>query len=85
MGFFEVHKLSFMCILSISILSQAVGQSLVLDDSIADIPPHMIERIHGNLHDPARYSIGDTEIICNPHGYINEVYNGFNNSFIIEL
>ena len=43
MGFFGVHKLSFMCIVSISILSQAVGQSLVLDDSIADIPPHMIE------------------------------------------
>ena len=32
-----------MCIVSISILSQAVGQSLVLDDSISDIPPHMIE------------------------------------------
>lgn len=43
MGFFWIHKLSFMCIVSISILSQAVGQSLVLDDSIADIPPHMIE------------------------------------------
>ncbi|WP_343318277.1 energy transducer TonB [Sphingobacterium multivorum] len=43
MGFFGVRKLSFMCIVSISILSQAVGQSLVLDDSIADIPPHMIE------------------------------------------
>ncbi|WP_053003572.1 energy transducer TonB [Sphingobacterium sp. Ag1] len=44
MGFFGVRKLSFMCIVSISILSQAVGQSLVLDDSIADIPPHMIEK-----------------------------------------
>lgn len=43
MGFFLVQKLSFMCIVSISILSQAVGQSLVLDDSISDIPPHMIE------------------------------------------
>ncbi|OJZ07091.1 MULTISPECIES: energy transducer TonB [Sphingobacterium] len=32
-----------MFIVSISILSQSVGQSLVLDDSIADIPPHMIE------------------------------------------
>ncbi|WP_294347295.1 metallophosphoesterase [uncultured Sphingobacterium sp.] len=41
--------------------------------------------IHGHVHDPPRYSIGDTEIICNPHGYINEVYNGFNNSLIIEL
>ncbi|MDF2851389.1 MAG: energy transducer TonB [Sphingobacterium multivorum] len=38
-----IRKLSFMFIVSISILSQSVGQSLVLDDSIADIPPHMIE------------------------------------------
>lgn len=38
-----IRKLSFMFIVSLSILSQSVGQSLVLDDSIADIPPHMIE------------------------------------------
>ncbi len=43
MGIFSVRKLSFMCIVSISLLSQAVGQSLVSGDSIADIPPHMIE------------------------------------------
>ncbi|QIH34148.1 metallophosphoesterase [Sphingobacterium sp. DR205] len=41
--------------------------------------------IHGHIHDPARYTIGDTEIICNPHGYINEAYNGFNNNLIIEI
>jgi len=41
--------------------------------------------IHGHIHDPARYTISDTEIICNPHGYINEAYNGFNNSLIIEI
>ena len=45
MGIFSVRKLSFTCILSISLLSQAVGQSLVSGDSIADIPPHMIERL----------------------------------------
>ncbi|CAM3430852.1 TonB C-terminal domain-containing protein [Sphingobacterium prati] len=43
MWIFSVRKLSFTCILSISLLSQVVGQSLVLDDSIADIPSHMIE------------------------------------------
>ena len=43
MGIFSVRKLSFTCILSISLLSQAVGQSLVSGDSIADIHPHMIE------------------------------------------
>lgn len=43
MGIFFVHKLSFICILSMGLSSQAVGQSLLLDDSITDIPPHMIE------------------------------------------
>lgn len=43
MGISSVRKLSFTCILSIGLLSQGVGQSLVMDDSIADIPPHMIE------------------------------------------
>ncbi|WP_394675619.1 energy transducer TonB [uncultured Sphingobacterium sp.] len=38
-----VRKLLFMCIVSISMLAQAVGQSLVSDDSVADIPPHMNE------------------------------------------
>jgi len=26
--------------------------------------------IHGHIHEPKRYKINDTEIICNPHGYI---------------
>ncbi|WP_437920032.1 metallophosphoesterase [Sphingobacterium sp. LRF_L2] len=28
--------------------------------------------IHGHLHSPVKYKIGNTEIICNPHGYIDE-------------
>ncbi|MGE8293439.1 MAG: metallophosphoesterase [Sphingobacterium sp.] len=41
--------------------------------------------IHGHIHTPIHYKIGNTEIICNPHGYIDEAYNGFNNSFIIDV
>ncbi|PUV24085.1 metallophosphoesterase [Sphingobacterium athyrii] len=41
--------------------------------------------IHGHVHTPVNYKIGSTEIICNPHGYINEAYNGFNNNLIIEI
>lgn len=41
--------------------------------------------IHGHIHTPCRYHIGKTEVICNPHGYINEPYNGFNEELIIEL
>lgn len=41
--------------------------------------------IHGHIHTPAKYAIGSTNIICNPHGYINEKYNGYEKELIIEL
>lgn len=41
--------------------------------------------IHGHIHTPSRYCIGRTEVICNPHGYIDEPYNGFHSELIIEL
>ena len=41
--------------------------------------------IHGHIHTPVNYKIGNTEIICNPHGYINELYNGFNNNIVIDI
>ncbi|MGO4710265.1 metallophosphoesterase [Chryseobacterium sp. 2TAF14] len=41
--------------------------------------------IHGHIHTPTRYKIGKTEIICNPHGYITEKYNGYNKELIIEV
>ncbi len=41
--------------------------------------------IHGHIHTPVRYAIGKTEIICNPHGYIDEKYNGYDRELIIEL
>lgn len=41
--------------------------------------------IHGHIHTPTRYKIGDTEIICNPHGYINEKFNGYNPRLLITI
>jgi Icc-related predicted phosphoesterase len=41
--------------------------------------------IHGHIHTPARYKIDQTVVICNPHGYINEKYNGYNKELIIEI
>ena len=41
--------------------------------------------IHGHIHTPVRYHIGKTEIICNPVGYIDEPYNGYEKELIIEL
>jgi len=41
--------------------------------------------IHGHIHTPAQYEIGDTKIICNPHGYISDHYNGFEKNLVIEI
>ena len=41
--------------------------------------------IHGHIHTPSRYKIGETEIICNPHGYVTEKFNGYKKELIIEI
>lgn len=41
--------------------------------------------IHGHIHTPSRYHIGKTEIICNPHGYIDEPYNGYEKELVVEV
>lgn len=46
---------------------------------------HPAYRIHGHIHTPGRFGIGKTEIICNPHGYIDGPYNGFEKELIIEV
>lgn len=41
--------------------------------------------IHGHIHEPKDYSLGKTRVICNPHGYIDEPYNGYKRELIIEM
>lgn len=41
--------------------------------------------IHGHIHTPIQYNIGNTQIICNPHGYIDDKDNGFERELIIEI
>lgn len=41
--------------------------------------------IHGHIHVQARYIVGNTTVLCNPHGYIDEPYNGFDRNLIIEI
>lgn len=54
-----------------------------LEDFIVEHQP--LYWIHGHIHTPCRYTIGKTEIICNPHGYIDEKYNGYDKELIIEI
>lgn len=54
-----------------------------LDDMIIKHEPKYW--IHGHVHTPVRYHIGKTEIICNPHGYLDEPYNGYDRDLILEI
>lgn len=54
-----------------------------LEDFILEHQP--LYWIHGHIHTPSGYKIGETEIICNPHGYVTDKYNGFEKELIIEL
>lgn len=54
-----------------------------LEDLIQEYQP--LYWIHGHIHTPCRYMIGITEIICNPHGYIDEKYNGYDKELIVEV
>ena len=52
-----------------------------LEDLIKEYQP--LYWIHGHIHTPCRYKIEETEIICNPHGYIDEKYNGYDQELIV--
>ncbi|CAA7195240.1 metallophosphoesterase [Chryseobacterium potabilaquae] len=54
-----------------------------LEDLILTYQP--LYWIHGHIHTPCRYKIEETEIICNPYGYMDEKYNGFEKELIIEV
>lgn len=41
--------------------------------------------IHGHIHQPCKYLIGETTVLCNPYGYINDTDEGFNPELFIEV
>lgn len=41
--------------------------------------------IHGHIHDPVDYLLGDTRVISNPRGYPGEVSVNFNDKLVIEI
>lgn len=54
-----------------------------LEDLILEFQPNYW--IHGHIHTPSDYMIGSTNVLCNPHGYIDEKYNGYKPELIVEL
>jgi Icc-related predicted phosphoesterase len=56
-----------------------------LSDLILD-HPNIKAWVHGHVHDPVDYMIGDTRVMCNPRGYLPyEGDNGFDPSFTFEV
>jgi Icc-related predicted phosphoesterase len=55
-----------------------------LDQFIIDRPQIKLWT-HGHVHNNFDYMIGDTKIVCNPHGYRTENIHDFNRGNIIEL
>lgn len=55
-----------------------------LDNFILDRPQIKLWT-HGHVHNNFDYMIGDTKIVCNPHGYGTENIHDFNRGNIIEL
>lgn len=63
------------------VLSSAYASNL--EPLILEYQPHYW--IHGHIHQPTKYHVGDTIVLCNPHGYMDEPYNGFDKNLIIEI
>ena len=41
--------------------------------------------IHGHLHNSSNYTVGKTQVVCNPRGYSGERNADFDDNFIIEV
>jgi Icc-related predicted phosphoesterase len=41
--------------------------------------------IHGHIHTPVTYEIGKARIICNPQGYADEPYNGYEKELVVDI
>lgn len=41
--------------------------------------------IHGHIHTPCQYKIGETQVLSNPHGYIDEKDNGYTKELLITV
>lgn len=41
--------------------------------------------VHGHLHHASDYTIGNTRVVCNPRGYPDQAYDGFQPGLVIEL
>lgn len=54
-----------------------------LDDYIIDHPSIKLW-VHGHVHNPWDYKIGDTRIVCNPYGYPGE-QTDFNPELVVEI
>jgi len=54
-----------------------------LDDLVTS--SHAKFWLHGHVHDAARYTLGETQVVCNPRGYPDETSSGFDPRLTVEV
>jgi Icc-related predicted phosphoesterase len=64
------------------ILSAAYASAL--DELVTDIAPTLW--VHGHMHSSSRYSIGVTQVVCNPRGYHGlEINRAFDPNLVVDV
>lgn len=58
------------------------GYYSVLDDFVKEVNP--LYWVHGHMHNPSNYKIGNTTVVANPRGYPNED-TGFNEKLTLKV
>lgn len=54
-----------------------------LDDFILDMEPTLC--VHGHMHDPVDYMIGDSRIVASPRGYVTDKFREKNTSDVFKV
>lgn len=54
-----------------------------LEYAILDSQPNLW--VHGHMHNTSDYMLGETRVVCNPHGYPHELNQSFDSKLTIEV
>jgi Icc-related predicted phosphoesterase len=54
-----------------------------MDELIAERKPKLW--LHGHTHNPCEHMLGDTRVVCNPHGYMGEKMTAYNEKLVLEV
>jgi len=71
-----------------SIPARFAHDAIMNDYYCTDMTPYFYNVklwIHGHTHDACDYNVGDTRVVCNPHGYFGYENIVFDRKFVVEI